>query len=161
MKTTLKLFILFLLISNTVKPQTKTVLEIESILEVIGFIENKLISSESVSIDIELIYSSCYGKSTVVSSILISNTTIKLISLTEEINGNMAYDTFSFTKKEFLDELAMHKSIVREHGYALVIGGASQEIIIECLGQNEVFYTDKGILFIQLFSNGLKVTETK
>lgn len=143
------------------KPQTKTVLEIESILEVIGFIENKLRSSESVSIDLKLIYSGCYGKSTVVSSILINNTTIKLISFTEGINGRMTYDTFSFTKKEFLDELAKHKSIVRESGYALVIGGARQEIIIECLGQKEVFYTDKGILFIQLFSNGLRVTKTK
>lgn len=161
MKAMLRFFIIYLLISNTVNSQTETRPETESMFEVIAFIKTKLIASESLSIDVKLIYRGCYGKSTVVSSILTSNTTIKLISFTEGINGEMTYETFSFTKKAFLDELAIHKSIIRDSGYALEIAGARQEIMLECLGQKAVFYTKKGILLMQLFSNGLKVPKTK
>ncbi len=154
MKAILRFFIIYLLISNTVNSQTETRPETESMFEVIAFIKTKLIASESLSIDVKLIYYGCYGKSTVVSSILINKTRIKLISYTEAISGKMSYDTFSFTKKEFLDKLASHMAIVQDNGGVLEIAGASQEIRIECLGQKEVFYTKKGIPFMWFFGHG-------
>lgn len=152
------LLVICLFISNSVKSQTE--IDSESIFKAIELIKNKLISSDILSIEVKLTYTGCYGKSTVLSSILISDLNIKLISFTEGINGRMTYDTFSFTKKEFLSELEKHKSLIRTNGYGLVIGGASQKIKINYLGQKEMFYTEKGILLIQLFSSGLKLPKT-
>lgn len=154
MKAILRLLFIFLIIPNSVNSQSN--IDQDSIINAINLIENKLSSTDAMEIKIKFIFYGCYGKSTIVSSIQLYDSRITLLSFIEGLNEKLRYKRSSFTKNEFLNELEKHKSVVKYYGNGLVIGGASQKI--EYKGQKEIFNTDKGVIFGQLFMSGKKLT---
>jgi hypothetical protein len=156
MKAIFRLLFLFLIIPNCVKSQSN--IDQDSIINVINLVEKKLSSTDAIEIEIKFIFYGCYGESTIVSSIQLYDSRITLLSFIEDLNGKLSYKRFSFTINKFLGELEKHKSIVKDYGNVLVISGASQKIEIEYKGQKEIFYTDKGVIFGELFRSGKKLT---
>ncbi|NVK53006.1 MAG: hypothetical protein HWD85_08730 [Flavobacteriaceae bacterium] len=152
MKAIFRLLFIFLIIPNSVNSQSN--INQDSIIDAINLIENKLSSTDAKEIEIKFIFYGCYGKSTIISSIQLYDSRITLLSFIEGLDGKLRYKRFSFTINEFLNELEKHKSIVKDYGSGLVIGGASQKIEIEYKDQKEIFNTDKGVIFGQLFMSG-------
>ncbi|MBL4569390.1 MAG: hypothetical protein JKY69_07060 [Flavobacteriaceae bacterium] len=126
----------------------------DPVIKAIELIKKEINSTDSLRIHIKLVNGHCWGIVEINSSIILNRGKVLLESRFRSNSNEDVNSIFSFSKREFLNELENHIKIINDEDEILVLSGMHQEIILTIRKQQKVFKSRKAIMFLQLFSNG-------